>query len=67
MTENIDSSLTPAEVIAILRAQDRWPMDQKYPDGFFDVQVKISSALAVKTKGKFPREATLHRRSPIKR
>jgi hypothetical protein len=41
MTENIDISLTPAEVIAILRAQDRWPMDQKYPDDFLDVQVKI--------------------------
>jgi hypothetical protein len=45
MTENIDISLTPAEVVAIVRAQDRWPFGEKTPDGFFDVQAKISTAL----------------------
>jgi hypothetical protein len=45
MTEIIDISLTPAEVVAIVKAQDRWPMGERYPEGFLDVQIKISNYL----------------------
>jgi hypothetical protein len=45
MNENIDITLAPAEVVAIVRAQDRWPTAEKTPDGFFDVQTKIAAAL----------------------
>ncbi|QOZ60505.1 hypothetical protein [Bradyrhizobium guangdongense] len=45
MDANIKIELTPDMVIAIVRAQDRWPPSEPTPPGFFDVQARISEAL----------------------
>jgi hypothetical protein len=38
-------TLSPAEVVAIMRSMDRQPISETPPDGFWDVQVKIKQAL----------------------
>ncbi|QDF38269.1 hypothetical protein FJN17_12200 [Bradyrhizobium symbiodeficiens] len=43
--ENITLQLSPAEVVAITRAMDRWPFGTRTPPGFFEVQGKIGRAL----------------------
>ncbi|MDA9415711.1 hypothetical protein XH81_12785 [Bradyrhizobium sp. CCBAU 25360] len=43
--ENITLELSPAEALAIVRAQDLWPISKRTPPGFFEVQIKIGRAL----------------------
>ncbi|PJG56624.1 hypothetical protein CVM73_03485 [Bradyrhizobium forestalis] len=43
--EPIVLGLTPAEAVAIVRAMDRWPISERTPPGFFEVQIKIGRAL----------------------
>lgn len=43
--ERIVLGLSPAEVVAIVRAMDRWPISERTPPGFFEVQIKIGRAL----------------------
>jgi hypothetical protein len=49
---NITLTLTPSEVIAIVRSMDRQPLAQTPPVGFWPVQVKIAEALAANHEAK---------------
>jgi hypothetical protein len=43
--QNVNVSLNPAEVVAIMRSMDRQPISEIPPTGFWDVQIKIKQAL----------------------
>jgi hypothetical protein len=43
----INLSLTPAEIVAIAKAMDRWPLAETPPDGWWSLQQKIKQAAEV--------------------
>jgi hypothetical protein len=44
--QNINLSLRPAEVVAIVRATDRWPIERVPPPGWWTLQQKLKQAMA---------------------
>lgn len=44
----IELSLTPDEVVAIVRGMDAWPIAETPPDGWFALQEKIKQAIEAK-------------------
>lgn len=43
--QDVTLTLTPQEVLAIVKSMDGWPIIKAPPQGFFAVQVKIGRAL----------------------